>query len=166
MRRGWLVLLALLLALPFAAGPAALAHQQKIAISSIAVNPRTDKLEVVHQVPVHDAEHALKRQGIAADIVASDASREAFARYVAKRFKLEEAGRPVALAYVGSEVSGGNLMVYQEAPKPRAGATLSINSQILTDVWARQENRVNIGRGTKVRTFVFTVNEPARSFQL
>jgi len=143
----------------------AAAHQQKLAVSTIAVNPRTDKLEVVHQVPVHDAEHALKRQGIAADIVASSDSREAFARYVARRFKLEAGGKPVALTYVGSEVSGGSLMVYQEAAKPRAGASLSVNSQILTDVWARQENRVNIGRGTNVRTFVFTVNEPSRSFQ-
>ncbi len=143
----------------------AAAHQQKLAVSTIAVNPRTDKLEVVHQVPVHDAEHALKRQGIAADIVASNESREAFARYVARRFKLEAGGKPVALTYVGSEVSGGSLMVYQEAAKPRAGASLSVNSQILTDVWARQENRVNIGRGTNVRTFVFTVNEPSRSFQ-
>lgn len=143
----------------------AAAHQQKLAVSTIAVNPRTDKLEVVHQVPVHDAEHALKRQGIAADIVASSDSREAFARYVARRFKLEVGGKPVALTYVGSEVSGGSLMVYQEAAKPRAGASLSVNSQILTDVWARQENRVNIGRGTNVRTFVFTVNEPSRSFQ-
>jgi len=143
----------------------AAAHQQKLAVSTIALNPRTDKLEVVHQVPVHDAEHALKRQGIAADIVASSDSREAFARYVARRFKLEAGGKPVALTYVGSEVSGGSLMVYQEAAKPRAGASLSVNSQILTDVWARQENRVNIGRGTNVRTFVFTVNEPSRSFQ-
>ncbi|MGY6636955.1 MAG: DUF6702 family protein [Erythrobacter sp.] len=143
----------------------AAAHQQKLAVSTIAVNPRTDRLEVVHQVPVHDAEHALKRQGIAADIVASNESREAFARYVARRFKLEAGGKPVALSYVGSEVSGGSLLVYQEAAKPRSGASLSVNSQILTDVWARQENRVNIGRGTNVRTFVFTVNEPSRSFQ-
>ena len=164
MRHRWLAILALVLA-PLAGG-AALAHQQKIAISSITVNPRTERLEVIHQVPVHDAEHALKRQGIAADIIASDKSREAFASYVARRFKLEAAGKPVPLSYIGSEIIGGNLMVYQEAARPRSGAMLSVNSQILTDVWARQENRVNIGSGTKVRTFVFTVNEPARSFQL
>ncbi len=162
--RRLLLLLALVLA-PLGGG-AAVAHQQKIAISSIAVNPRTARLEVVHQVPVHDAEHALKRQGIAADIIASADSREAFARYVAKRFKLEAGGKPVVLAYVGSEIIGGNLMVYQEAAKPRSGARLNVNSQILTDVWARQENRVNIGGGTKVRTFVFTVNTEAQSFQL
>ncbi len=155
--------LVLLLAL-FVAAPV-LAHQQKLAVSTIAINPRTDKLEVVHQVPVHDAEHALKRQGIAADIVASDESREAFARYVSRRFKLEAAGKPVALTYVGSEVSGGSLMVYQEAAKPRGGATFSVNSQILTDVWGRQENRVNIGAGTKVQTFIFTAGQPALNFQ-
>jgi hypothetical protein len=154
------VLIALLIAAPLAA------HQQKLAVSTIAQNQRTNKLEVVHQVPVHDAEHALKRQGIAADIVGSETSREAFARYVARRFTLEAGGKSVALEYVGSEISGGSLMVYQEAAKLRAGATLRVNSQILTDVWARQENRVNIGRGTKVRTFVFTVNQPARTFQL
>jgi hypothetical protein len=164
MLRRWLAILALVLA-PLGGG-AALAHQQKIAISSLAVNPRTGMLEVVHQVPVHDAEHALKRQGIAADIVASADSREAFARYVSRRFQLEAGGKPVALSYVGSEIVGGNLMVYQEAAKPRAGAKLSVNSQILTDVWARQENRVNIGGGTKVRTFVFTVNTQTQSFQL
>ncbi|MFN3989467.1 MAG: DUF6702 family protein [Erythrobacter sp.] len=165
MLRRWLAILALVLA-PLAGATIASAHQQKIAISSIAVNPRTASLEVVHQVPVHDAEHALKRQGIAADIVASADSREAFARYVARRFKLEAGGKPVPLTYVGSEIEGGNLMVYQEAAKPRSGAMLSVNSQILTDVWARQENRVNIGSGTKVRTFVFTVNAPDKSFQL
>lgn len=164
MLRRWLAMVALVLA-PLGAG-AALAHQQKIAISSITVNPRTARLEVVHQVPVHDAEHALKRQGVPADIVASADSREAFARYVARRFKLEAAGKPVALSYVGSEIEGGNLMVYQEAAKPRTGTSLSVNSQILTDVWARQENRVNIGTGTKVRTFVFRVNVPSQSFQL
>lgn len=160
------IILALTLVAAALSPMVAAAHQQKLAVSTIAVNPRTDKLEVVHQVPVHDAEHALKRQGIAADIVASSDSREAFARYVARRFKLETGGKPVMLTYVGSEVSGGSLMVYQEAAKPRAGASLSVNSQILTDVWSRQENRVNIGRGTSVRTFVFTVNEPSRSFQL
>jgi hypothetical protein len=158
--RRFALLFALLLAAPV------LAHQQKLAVSTIAVNPRTDRLEVVHQVPVHDAEHALKRQGIAADIVGSDKSREAFARYVARRFTLETGGKPVTLEYVGSEVSGGSLMVYREAARPRRGATLSVNSQILTDVWTRQENRVNIGSGTTVRTFVFTMNGPARAFQL
>ncbi|MGY6550910.1 MAG: DUF6702 family protein [Erythrobacter sp.] len=156
--------LALLLAAPGALVPA-LAHQQKLAVSTLSLNPRTDKLEVVHQVPVHDAEHALKHQGIAADIVGSAESREAFARYVARRFTLETGGKPVALGYVGSEIKGGSLMVYQEAAKPRVGATMNVNSQILTDVWARQENRVNIGSGTKVQTLIFSAGDPQQAFR-
>ena len=154
-RRALLAGLMALLALPPAA-PAA-AHQQKRAISTIAINPRTARLEIMHQVPVHDAEHALRAQGAqSADIIGSEASREAFARYVATRFVLAIEGAEARPAYVGSEIIGGSLWVYQELPAPAAGARLSLNSQILTDVWARQENRVNIGYGTAVTTLIFT----------
>jgi hypothetical protein len=162
----WLVLLAALVLAPPGAAPL-LAHQQKIAISTVSVNPRTERIEVVHQVPVHDAEHALRAQGIkSADIVGSADSREAFARYVARRFLFEVDGEAVSLDYVGSEISGGSLMVYQEAPAPRADAMARVNSQILTDVWARQENRVNLGSGTNVTTFIFTAGEPPREVVL
>ena len=48
-----LVLLCALLLAPLMAGPLQ-AHQQKITISTVSVNPRTGMIEVVHQVPVHD----------------------------------------------------------------------------------------------------------------
>lgn len=157
-----LVLLCALLLAPIFAGPL-LAHQQKITITTVAVNPRTGMIEVVHQVPVHDAEHALTVQGVRLpDIVGSAKSREDFARYVTTRFLLEVDGEPVALGYVGSEISGGSLMVYQEAPAPKGDVPVRVNSQVLTDVWARQENRVNLGSGTRVETFIFTAGEVAQ----
>lgn len=161
-----LVLLCALLLAPIFAGPL-LAHQQKITITTVAVNPRTGMIEVVHQVPVHDAEHALTVQGVRLpDIVGSAKSREDFARYVTTRFLLEVDGEPVALGYVGSEISGGSLMVYQEAPAPPVAgdreARVRVNSQVLTDVWARQENRVNLGSGTRVETFIFTAGDSAQ----
>jgi hypothetical protein len=161
MIRRLLLLVALLLTVP------ALAHQQKFAISTVSLNPRTTRIEVVHQVPVHDAEHALTVQGAQSpDIVGSDASREAFARYIARRFLLVVDGAIVSPDYVGSEIIGGSLWVYQEAPAPGASASIRVNSQILTDVWARQENRVNIGSGTQVATFVFRAGDAARETQL
>jgi len=143
---------------PLAGGGIASAHQQKIAISTIALNPRSGVIEIAHQVPVHDAEHALRAQGTKnADIIGSARSREAFARYVTRRFLLQVDCTLVEPAYVGSEITGGSLWVYQELPPPAdaARAVLRFNSQILTDVWARQENRVNIGSGTRVQTFIF-----------
>lgn len=163
-----LLLLAALVLAPLAGG-AALAHQQKIAISTIAPNPRSGAIEIVHQVPVHDAEHALRAQGARdADIIGSEKSREAFAAYVTRRFLLEIDGTRVAPVYIGSEIVGGSLWVYQEVSAPAGAArpVLRFNSQILTDVWARQENRVNVGGGTKPQTFIFKIGEPPREATL
>jgi hypothetical protein len=155
----------LLAALMLAAMPPEplLAHQQKFTISTVALNPRTGLIEIAHQVPVHDAEHALRMQGAAnPDIIASDTSREAFARYVTRRFLLSVDGALVAPDYVGSEIEGGSLWIYQEVPASGQSAQIRVNSQILTDVWARQENRVNIGGGTQVTTFVFQSGDVPR----
>lgn len=152
-------------------GPAA-AHQQKFTISTISVNERTGMIEIAHQVPVHDAEHALvvQRTGNAdihtPDIIGSQDSREAFARYVTRRFLLTVNGDIIAPDYVGSEITGGSLWVYQEAPAPEGSIAVRVNSQILTDVWARQENRVNLGGGTDVTTFVFRSGDPAEESAL
>ena len=159
MIRRLLVLLALVLA-PLGAGTAA-AHQQKFTISTVSLNERTGMIEIAHQVPVHDAEHALVVQRTGnpnihtPDIIGSEDSREAFARYVTRRFLLQIDGEVVIPDLVGSEIDGGSLWVYQETPAPEGEALIRINSQILTDVWARQENRVNIGGGTQVETVIF-----------
>lgn len=161
MIRALTLLVALLLAIPAAA------HQQKVTITSIAHNPRTQTLEVVHRIPLHDAEHALKTQGARApDIVNDIDSRRAFARYVAKRFSIARDGAPLDLQLLGTEIDGGRLLVYQEAPSPGQGSDLVVRSQILTDVWARQENRVNMGTGTEVDTLVFAKGDPARTARL
>ena len=151
-----------LMAVPTFTGTAS-AHQQKVTLSSLSHNARTGLLEVVHRVPLHDAEHALESQGVRApDIVNNLDNRRAVARYVARRFTLEHEGKPIRLTLLGTEIEGGRLVVFQEAPSPGSGAQLTINSQILTDVWARQENRVNLGTGTKVNTLIFASGDRKR----
>jgi hypothetical protein len=165
MRPVLFALMALLLALP-AATPAS-AHQQKITITNVSHNPRTDMVEVIHFVPLHDAEHALKSQGIAApDIVGDIESRRAFVRYLAERFVLEASGTPVALTLLGSEVDGGNLVIYLEGPSPGLGTDLRLGSQLLTDIWARQENRVNIGSGGERKTLIFRAGDRPQAAEL
>lgn len=165
MTQRFVLLIALMLTLPLAAPVAA--HQQKITLSSVSHNARTGLLEVVHRVPLHDAEHALEAQGVRAPNIVNDLeSRRAVAAYVAERFSLTHDGKMVALTLLGTEIEGGRLIVYQEAPSPGPGAQLAINSQILTDVFERQENRVNLGTGTKVATLVFTSGDRARAARL
>lgn len=161
MTRAFAFLLALLLAIPVAA------HQQKITISSVAHNPRTGLLEVVHIIPLHDAEHALRVQGIAApDIVGDVESRRAFARYVAERFAVTQGETSIDLTLLGTEIEGGRLIVYQQAVFQGSDKAIAVHAQILTDVWARQENRVNLGTGTSVETLIFTVGDRPKSARL
>jgi hypothetical protein len=155
-----LLMAALLLAVPGAAH----AHQQKIAISTVEHNPRSGMLEVVHRIILHDAEHALQALGQdAPDIINDLDSRRAFARYVAERFTLEADGEPIALTLLGTEIEGRSLLVYQEGKSPGPGAELRVNSQIMMDVWFKQENRVNLGSGTEVETLVFSDGGQAQS---
>lgn len=151
-------ILALVLAAPLAA------HQQKLAISILSHNERTGMIEVVHQVPLHDAEHALRAIGNKqADVISDIESRRAFARYVADRFELSLEGKPIELVTLGSEIEGGGLFIYQEGTSPGQGATLEVRSQILTDIWARQENRVNLGNGTNVETLIFRAGDAPKA---
>ena len=144
-----------------------LAHQQKITLSSIAHNEKTGLLEVEHRVPLHDAEHALQAQGVRApDIINDLESRRTVARYIVSRFWVSHAGEPVEFTLLGTEIDGGRLVVYQQAPSPGPGAQLSIRSQILSDVWLRQENRVNLGVGTEVETLIFHNGDPAKAGRL
>jgi hypothetical protein len=159
-------LLTVLTALALGLGLAvpAQAHRQKITITTIAHNPRTNLLEVVHSVPIHDAEHALRKQGARApDIITDIESRRAFANYAASRFGLARGNTPIALTLLGSEIEGGNIVIYQEAPSPGSGIALVVRAEFLTDVFARQENRVNMGTGTDVETLVFQVGDPPKA---
>lgn len=161
----WPTLIAMAIAgTAFLAPDPVAAHQQKLTVTTVATNPRTGALEVAHQIPVHDAEHALRAEGaVAPDLVGNAESRNAFARYVAARFSVAANGTPVPLSLVGSEIEGGSIWVYQEAPAPIAGAELVVDSQILMDLWARQENRVNLGDGTDVSTLIFSAGSRPQS---
>jgi hypothetical protein len=162
MIRFLLALLALAFALPLS--PPASAHQQKTAITIVEHNPRSDMLEVVHRIPLHDAEHALKLRGDPApDVIEDLESRRAFVLYAAERFSIVVDGEELELSVIGSEIEGGSIVVYQEGPSPGIGSELTIQSQVLTDIWARQVNRVNVGGGTDPQTLVFTGGEPAKS---
>lgn len=171
MKAFWALLLALVLAVPAAA------HQQKLAITTIEHNPRTGLIEVIHRIPLHDAEHALRQQqergqggpergGASADIVSDPDSRRQFALYVTDRFSIAFEGELIDLTTLGSEIEGGHLLVYQEAPSPGLGAELSVRSAILTDIWPTQVNRVNVGAANTPVTLIFRARDQAKSVVL
>ncbi len=137
------------------------AHQQKNAVTRILFNPNTGNIEVMHRFFVHDAEHAAslifgERQAL----MESAESRELFSSYVINRFAVEAhyddgSSEELDLSYLGSEVDGQFLWVYQEIPQTELVTAMTIVNLALRDVWPDQSNLVNIERDGQVYSLTF-----------
>ena len=137
------------------------AHQQKNAVTQILFNENTGNIEVVHRFFVHDAEHAAglifgERQMLAE----SSESREMFSSYVINRFSIEVffskgESEVLGLSYVGEEIDGQFIWVYQEIPVLDGITAMTIVNLALRDVWSDQSNLVNIERDGRVYSLTF-----------
>lgn len=138
----------------------AFAHQKKEAITEILFNTRSGNLEVMHRYLMHDAEHAVRvLVDPDADIIASEEARQAFARYATERFALlGDDGDTLKLQFVGQEVDGVFLWVYQEMPLPTELHTLGVIDNVLRELWPEQNNLVNIERDGNIQSLNFNGN--------
>ena len=137
------------------------AHQQKNAVTRILFNENTGNIEVMHRFFIHDAEHAAglifgERQMLAE----SSESRELFSSYVINRFSIEATfiegdSEVLGLSYVGEEVDGQFLWVYQQIPVQDDIAAFTIVNLTLRDVWSDQSNLVNIERDGRIYSLTF-----------
>ena len=148
------------------------AHQQKTSVTRILFNPRTENIEIMHRFVVHDAEHAAglifgERQ----TLMESEESRELFSSYVRNRFAIEAnyangLAKELSLNYVGQEIDGQYLWVYQELENDPAIIGLSIVNLALRDVWPDQSNLVNIEHEGKIHSLSFDGPEDVLSVML
>lgn len=141
--------------------PSSFAHEQKTAVTRIFFNPVTENIEVMHRFLVHDAEHAAAKVfGVGQDLLESAESRELFSSYVINRFSIEaglSTGESVAieLSYVGAEVDGQFLWVYQETSNIDTIQSFTMVNMALRDVWPDQSNLVNVEREGEVYSVLF-----------
>ena len=87
-------------------------------------------------------------------------SRELFSSYVINRFSIEASFREgnsevLGLSYVGEEVDGQFLWVYQEIPAQDDIMAFTIVNLTLRDVWSDQSNLVNIERDGRIYSLTF-----------
>lgn len=136
----------------------AIAHQQKMAITTVLFNPQTNNLEVTHRFDLHDAEHAVKKIFDAgADIIRSEKTQADFAQYVVKRFAIYDMKKvELPLDFVGTELEGKHFWVYQETPAPANLAGLYIQHNALRDIWYEQTNTINVEGMGDIQTLTFT----------
>lgn len=142
------------------------AHQQKAGVTTLVYNPRTNMLEIMHRLYMHDAEHAVKRLFAKdADILKNPTTQTQFANYVAERFGLYLENEALPMQTVGYEVDGRFFWVYQETAKPETLEKLSIRHQVLHDIWPAQNNLLNIEGIGPVQSFEFTDKQALMTVQ-
>jgi len=160
--------LLLLILLP--ASLPALGHRLNAALTTVELNERRERLEVVHRFYVHDAEQALPLLlGNAGrhDLYDDPAARLRFALYVHERFALSAGGSPLTLDLLGAEIDGDYLWVYQIGPIPGADAdTLRVRQPALQELWPDQVNQVNVHLRGPPRTLEFRAGDDAGSVTL
>ena len=154
------------------ANHASVAHQQKNAVTRILFNENTGNIEVMHRFFIHDAEHAAgvifgERQ----TLVESSESRQLFSSYVMNRFSVEvtysdDSREDLALNYIGEEVDGQFLWVYQEIAAVENVASMTIVNMALRDVWSDQSNLVNIERDDRIYSLTFDGAREVLSIEL
>ncbi|ABE53701.1 putative orphan protein [Shewanella denitrificans OS217] len=130
----------------------ALAHQQQETYTNVSFNQRSAMLEVQHRFYLHDAEHAAKRLlDKNSDLMSDPVSREAFAYYAIAKFALQdETKQTLPLNYVGTELDGKYLWVYQETPITDKMQDLWIKMSSLQEIWPLQINHINLEKDKKV----------------
>ena len=148
-----------------------LAHQQKTSVTRILFNANTGNIEVMHRFFIHDAEHAATLIfGERQTLLESAESRQVFSNYVMNRFAIEAVYasgeiRPLELEYVGEEIDGQFLWVYQEAPRGESMTGMTIVNLALRDVWPEQANLVSIEKDGEKYSLEFSGSDEALSIE-
>ena len=137
------------------------AHEQKTAVTRILFNESTGNIEVMHRFFMHDAEHAAGVVfGEAQNLMESADSRKFFSNYVINRFAIaaEDSGGETTLLnleYVGEEIEGQFLWVYQEAKQLKDLSALFVVHVALRDIWPDQANLVNVEKDGQIYSLSF-----------
>jgi hypothetical protein len=121
----------------------ALAHRYFFSITDLAINERSQSLEVIHQITAHDIDNAIAETKQIHFSVAHPNYENYIRQYVEANFQLHFAGQPVTLNWIGFEVSKGKLFVYQEAAFAHPLPGLKITNSLLINRYPKQVNTVN-----------------------
>jgi hypothetical protein len=137
------------------------AHRMNSAMSLIEVSPRTGRLEVTHTLFAHDLEGALLAGAVSMRWLESPAGEQALRAYCLRQFTLtNQAGRPIALTFVGAELRGDVINVYFEGPR-YTGTSVLVDSNLLQDISDSQVNQVNVRAVGKTVSATFAAGAQA-----
>lgn len=123
--------------------PLASAHTYFFGITDLSLNSSSKKIEIIHQLTVHDLENAIAetRQ---ISFSPEHEQYEAFIRsYVEENFLLKHSDKSLMLNWLGFEIKQGQIFIYQEVPFKNYLAGLLVKNELLVNTYAKQVNILN-----------------------
>lgn len=162
MRLGMLRVLFGLIAVIFVAASAVKsdAHDAHFVLTSVEWNRNTTAIEIIHRFHAHHALDAMaSRDRSTATAFDNPESFAALQARLEAAFAIKSAGGDIVpLSFVGAELQGDFLLMYQESePLDRPGF-LDIKNDFLADIFEDQVIHVNVSLGGRKETLIFNRN--------
>jgi len=148
-----LTLLTALAGLSLVTAPS-LAHRMHAGVTEIAVNERTDEMEIIHRVYAHDLMQALGRTEQDSDqFLATEEGLAAVGAYVGPLFRMASGeGDLMELRYIGAELDGEFAWIYFTADVPADQASFIVDNDLLAGTFDDQVMMTNLRFNSRVRT--------------
>ena len=151
--RQHLTLLAALAGLSLVTAPSQ-AHRMHAGVTEIAVNARTDQVEIIHRVFAHDLMTAFDLSEMdAATYLATPEGLAATGEYASALFRMANGeGELFALDYIGAEADGEYAWIYFSMAAPDDRTAFIVDNDILAETFDDQVMMTNLRFASQVRT--------------
>ncbi|MEM9878104.1 MAG: DUF6702 family protein [Pseudomonadota bacterium] len=163
----WLILCLALATCAAVRPEATQAHNSRFGLTTIEWDASSGTLEIVHRLHLGDALAAIEKNlGTGRHSFFGARSLAALGVYVEERFSIFDQDRQaLVLDFIGAEVLGQDVLVYQEVKWPKSPMYLQVHNALLTDIQPRQVNQVNLITPTKTLTLIFESGSRLASFE-
>ncbi|MEZ4811772.1 MAG: DUF6702 family protein [Allomuricauda sp.] len=150
-----LLLLSVTLFLSFSA-----AHKFYVSVTNMVYSEKDASFQITSRIFIDDMEDLLEeRYGIQAKLATPDEAKIADAyieKYIRAKFVVELNGKVADYTYLGKRYDNDVIICYLEVPKVDISAlkTLSVQNEILTDLFEEQQNIVHVKWNGQKKSFV------------
>jgi len=136
------------------------AHIEQTLLTTVSFNPRTQRVEIIHQVYAHDVEHAFGNSVQADGGLDQIPAQARVGVELSDTFKLWDIdGNEIALALVGAELEADFFYIYQEAELASIPEAMRVQHGMLRNYWPEMRNYLNVDYGNFIKSLIFTNND-------
>ncbi|PXX26796.1 DUF6702 family protein [Arenibacter sp. ARW7G5Y1] len=136
------------------------AHKFYISVTSVEYSDKDRALQITTRVFIDDFEKMLQeRYGIQGNLATKDESpqvNEFIGKYLKAKFSLEVNGQNVSYDVLGKKYDNDIMILYLEVPKIdfNSISTISVQNEVLMDMFMEQKNVVHFKLGNQKKSFV------------